>query len=159
MKLVLLLSIASVSVSNLADFSPTCTKYLDLPLIVKEKQALKDMFDSDEYKSSKYEKEKSRRAAYEAKKVVMDKEFWNKATEILKAFEPIVKVLKLVTINQQWDFFMKQLIEPSKLLRKIVVTVPITIQPLTKDGFTCILICIQRARIYMFNLFILHVCI
>jgi len=72
------------------------TQFLQLESIVKEKQALKDMFDSNEYKSSKYGKEKSGGAAYEAKKVVMDKEFWNKATEILKVFEPIVKVLKLV---------------------------------------------------------------
>ncbi|WJX40233.1 hypothetical protein P8452_27731 [Trifolium repens] len=62
----------------------------------KKKQALKAMFDSDEYKNSKYGKDKSGGAAYEAKKIVMSKEFWNKATEILKVFEPIVKVLKLV---------------------------------------------------------------
>jgi hypothetical protein len=72
------------------------TQFLQLESIVKEKQALKAMFDSDEYKNSKYGKDKSGGAAYEAKKIVMSKEFWNKATEILKVFEPIVKVLKLV---------------------------------------------------------------
>jgi len=72
------------------------TQFLQLESIVKEKQALKDMFDSNEYTSSKYGKEKSGGASYEAKKVVMDKEFWNKAIEILKVFEPIIKVLKLV---------------------------------------------------------------
>ncbi|XP_045809898.1 uncharacterized protein LOC123904258 [Trifolium pratense] len=72
------------------------TQFLQLESIVKEKQGLKAMFDSDEYKNSKYGKDKSGGAAYEAKKIVMSKEFWNKATEILKVFEPIVQVLKLV---------------------------------------------------------------
>ncbi|CAJ2641675.1 unnamed protein product [Trifolium pratense] len=60
------------------------TQFLQLESIVKEKQGLKAMFDSDEYKNSKYGKDKSGGAAYEAKKIVMSKEFWNKATEILK---------------------------------------------------------------------------
>jgi len=72
------------------------TQYLQLESIVKEKQVLKYMFDSNEYKSSKYEKDKSGGVAYEANKVVMDKKSWNKAMKILKVFELIVKILKLV---------------------------------------------------------------
>lgn len=53
------------------------------------------MFDSEDFNKSKWGKEKSG-PAYEAKKIVMSKEFWSKASDIIKVFEPIVKVLKLV---------------------------------------------------------------
>ena len=53
------------------------------------------MFDSEEYNKSKWGKEKSG-PAYEAKQIVMSTEFWNKVVDIIKVFEPIVKVLKLV---------------------------------------------------------------
>ena len=53
------------------------------------------MFRSEKFKKSKYGKEKSG-PAYEAKKVVLSTDFWTKAQDIMKVFEPIVKVLRLV---------------------------------------------------------------
>ena len=50
------------------------------------------MFD---YVSSKWGKEKSR-SIYETKKIVIRKDFWSNASDILKVFELIIKVLRLV---------------------------------------------------------------
>lgn len=80
---------------------PTITcfaiRFLQLESILKQKQTLKNKFDYDEYTYSKYAKDKLGGVAYEGKKIVMSTQFWNKATKILKVFEPIVnKVIKLV---------------------------------------------------------------
>ena len=53
------------------------------------------MFTSNPWKQSKYGKAKSG-PAYEAKKIILGKEFWQKAADILKVQEPLVKVLRLV---------------------------------------------------------------
>ncbi|KAF1874084.1 hypothetical protein Lal_00041528 [Lupinus albus] len=71
------------------------TKFLQLQMIMNQKQGLKQMFKSEEFKKSKFYKQKNG-PALEARKIVLDHEFWSRATNILKMFEPIVKVLRLV---------------------------------------------------------------
>ncbi|KAL4386785.1 hypothetical protein GQ457_09G024120 [Hibiscus cannabinus] len=39
--------------------------------------------------------------AYEAKKIVLGKDFWKKATDIIKVYEPLVKVLRLVDSDEK----------------------------------------------------------
>ena len=58
------------------------------------------MFDYEEFKSSKWGKEKSG-CAYEAKKIVLGKDFQSKASDILKVLKPIVKVLRLVNGDEK----------------------------------------------------------
>ncbi|KAF7807935.1 uncharacterized protein G2W53_040096 [Senna tora] len=76
------------------------TQFIQLQSIVKQKQALKEMFNSEKFKKSKFGKLKSG-AAYDAKKIVLSNDFWNKANDIIKVFEPIVKVLKLVDDDEK----------------------------------------------------------
>ncbi|KAF1891319.1 hypothetical protein Lal_00016950 [Lupinus albus] len=71
------------------------TKFLQLQAIMNQKQGLKQMFNSEDFKKSKFYKQKNG-PALEARKIVLDHEFWSRATDILKVFEPIVKVLRLV---------------------------------------------------------------
>ncbi|XP_019431252.1 PREDICTED: uncharacterized protein LOC109338460, partial [Lupinus angustifolius] len=71
------------------------TKFLQLQAIVNQKQGLKQMFNSEEFRKSKFYKQKNG-PALEARKIVLDHEFWSRASDILKVFEPIVKVLRLV---------------------------------------------------------------
>ena len=71
------------------------TQFIQLESILKQKQALRSMFDLEEFKRSKWGKEKAG-PAYESKKIVLGKEFWSKTSDIIKVFEPIVKVLRLV---------------------------------------------------------------
>ncbi|XP_019416442.1 PREDICTED: uncharacterized protein LOC109327740 [Lupinus angustifolius] len=71
------------------------TKFLQLQAIVNQKQGLKQMFNSEEFRKSKFYKQKNE-TALEARKIVLDHEFWSRTSDILKVFEPIVKVLRLV---------------------------------------------------------------
>ncbi|XP_058741714.1 uncharacterized protein LOC131614102 [Vicia villosa] len=71
------------------------TQFLQLQAIVKQREGLENMFDSKEFRKTKYVKEK-KGSGYEARKVVMSRDFWSKANDILKVFEPIVKILRLV---------------------------------------------------------------
>lgn len=71
------------------------TQFLQLQAIVKQKQGLEKMFKSEEFAKTKFAKDK-KGLGYEAKKIVLNKEFWSKARDILKVFEPLVKVLRLV---------------------------------------------------------------
>jgi hypothetical protein len=50
----------------------------------------------------------------------MSKEFWNKATEILKVFEPIVKVLKLVDgdVKQTMEFLYEAMDRAKQAIEK-----------------------------------------
>ncbi|XP_058732564.1 uncharacterized protein LOC131604090 [Vicia villosa] len=71
------------------------TQFLQLQAIVRQKQGLENMFSSEEFRKTKYGKEK-KGPGYEARKIVMSRDFWIKTNDILKVFEPIVKVLRLV---------------------------------------------------------------
>jgi hypothetical protein len=71
------------------------TQFLQLQSIVNQKQGLENMFHSEESRKTKYGKEKSG-PGHEAKKIVLSKDFWSKAKDILKVYEPLVQVLRLV---------------------------------------------------------------
>ena len=71
------------------------TQFLQLQAILKQKQGLRNMFNSEEFRRSKFGREKNGPAC-EARNIVVSSEFWTKANDILKVFEPIVKVLRLV---------------------------------------------------------------
>ncbi|XP_057443806.1 uncharacterized protein LOC130735955 [Lotus japonicus] len=57
------------------------TQCLQLQAILKQKDGLTKMFDSQEFKRSKFGRDKSG-AAFEAQKIVNDKEFWAKSADI-----------------------------------------------------------------------------
>ncbi|KAJ1443313.1 Zinc finger, BED-type [Sesbania bispinosa] len=66
----------------------------ELQAIVKQKQGLRNMFSSEEFRRSKFGRDKNG-LAFEAREIVMGNDFWSKSNDILKVFEPIVKVLRL----------------------------------------------------------------
>ncbi|XP_040957906.1 uncharacterized protein [Gossypium hirsutum] len=53
-----------------------------------------------EFKESKWGKQKSG-PAYEAKKIVLGKDFWKKANDLIKVYEPLVRVLRLVDSDEK----------------------------------------------------------
>ena len=53
-----------------------------------------------EFKESKWGQQKSR-LAYEAKKIVLGKDFWKKANDLIKVYEPLVRVLRLVDSDEK----------------------------------------------------------
>ncbi|KAE8654777.1 hypothetical protein F3Y22_tig00117046pilonHSYRG00033 [Hibiscus syriacus] len=53
-----------------------------------------------EFKESKWGQQKTR-PAYEAKKIILGKDFWKKANDLIKVYEPLVKVLKLVDSDEK----------------------------------------------------------
>ncbi|XP_050890887.1 uncharacterized protein LOC127096346 [Lathyrus oleraceus] len=67
---------------------------------MRQKEGLENMFNSEEFRKTKYGKEK-KGPGYEARKIVMSRDFWSKANDILKVFEPIVKVLILVNGDEK----------------------------------------------------------
>ncbi|XP_050916609.1 uncharacterized protein LOC127131733 [Lathyrus oleraceus] len=71
------------------------TQFLQLQAIVRQKEGLENMFNSEEFTKTKYGKEK-KGPGYEARKIVMSRDFWSKANDIMKVFEKIVKVFRLV---------------------------------------------------------------
>ncbi|KAF1879810.1 hypothetical protein Lal_00039682 [Lupinus albus] len=77
------------------DITRFATKFLQLQAIVDQKQGLNQMFNSEEFKKSKFYKQNNG-PTLEARKIVLDHEFWSRAIDILKVFEPIVKVLRLM---------------------------------------------------------------
>ena len=84
------------------------TQFLQLQAIVKQKQGLRNMFSSKEVRRYKFMKEKMR-LVMEAKKIVLDIDLWTKANDVLKVFDPIIKVLRLVDGDEKptMDFFYK----------------------------------------------------
>ncbi|KAL2330589.1 hypothetical protein Fmac_018170 [Flemingia macrophylla] len=71
------------------------TQFLQLQAIVQQKQGLRNMFNSEEFRRSKFGREKNG-LAYEARQIIIGSDFWSKANDILKVYEPLVKVLRLV---------------------------------------------------------------
>ncbi|KAG8487093.1 hypothetical protein CXB51_020676 [Gossypium anomalum] len=76
------------------------THFIQLEEITRQKQGLRDMFNSKEFKESKWGQQKSG-PAYEAKKIVLGKDFWKKANDLIKVYEPLVKVLRLVDSDEK----------------------------------------------------------
>ncbi|KAL7171935.1 hypothetical protein ACSBR2_031596 [Camellia fascicularis] len=71
------------------------TNFIAIESIVRYKQQLRAMFNSDEWKNSRWRKAKTGQP-YNVKKIILGKEFWQKATELCKVHEPLVRVLRLV---------------------------------------------------------------
>ncbi|KAL7244439.1 hypothetical protein ACSBR1_016650 [Camellia fascicularis] len=71
------------------------TNFIAIESIVRYKQQLRAMFNSDEWKNSRWGKAKAGQP-YNVKKIILGKEFWQKATELCKVHEPLVRVLRLV---------------------------------------------------------------
>lgn len=69
------------------------TNFITLESLVRHKTGLKEMFNSTEWKNTRYAKMDG---AKEAKNVIESKDFLAKAADILKVQEPLVKVLRLV---------------------------------------------------------------
>ncbi|XP_016676764.2 uncharacterized protein [Gossypium hirsutum] len=76
------------------------THFIQLEEITRQKQGLREMFNSKEFKESKWGKQKSG-PAYEAKKIVLGKDFWKKANDLIKVYEPLVRVLRLVDSDEK----------------------------------------------------------
>ncbi|XP_052484608.1 uncharacterized protein LOC128039868 [Gossypium raimondii] len=76
------------------------THFIQLEEITRQKQGLREMFNSKEFKESKWGKQKSG-PAYEAKKIVLGKGFWKKANDLIKVYEPLVRVLRLVESDEK----------------------------------------------------------
>jgi hypothetical protein len=71
---------------------------------VNQKEGLENMFHSEEFRKTKYGKEKNG-PGYEARKIVLSKDFWNKAKDILKVYEPLVQVLRLVDGDENMPIY------------------------------------------------------
>ncbi|XP_058209973.1 uncharacterized protein LOC131323277 isoform X1 [Rhododendron vialii] len=69
------------------------TNFITLESLVRYKIGLKDMFNSTEWKATRYAR---MQGAKEVKDILESKDFWAKAADILKIQEPLVKVLRLV---------------------------------------------------------------
>ena len=67
------------------------TQFLQLQAIVKQKEGLINMFNSQEFRRSKFGRDKSG-PAFDALKIVSNKDFGTKANDILKVFEPLIRV-------------------------------------------------------------------
>ncbi|KAK5774996.1 hypothetical protein PVK06_042862 [Gossypium arboreum] len=76
------------------------THFIQLDKITRQKQGLREMFSSNEYKESKWGQQKSG-PTYEAKKIILGKDFWKKANDLIKVYEPLVKVLILVDSDEK----------------------------------------------------------
>ncbi|KAG8479284.1 hypothetical protein CXB51_029834 [Gossypium anomalum] len=67
------------------------THFIQLEKITRQKQGLREMFNL---------KQKSG-PAYEAKKIVLRIDFWKKANDLIKVYEPLVKVLRLMDSDEK----------------------------------------------------------
>ncbi|KAG8478429.1 hypothetical protein CXB51_028260 [Gossypium anomalum] len=81
-----------------------------------------------EFKESKWGQQKSG-LAYEAKKIVLGNFFWKEANDLIKVYEPLVKVLRLVDGDEKptMALFMKLLMELNEQFNKIVDISPKTL--------------------------------
>ncbi|CAL5379154.1 unnamed protein product [Camellia sinensis] len=76
------------------------------------------MFNSDEWKNSRWGKAKTGQP-YNVKKNILGKEFWQKATELCKVHEPLVRVLRLVDGDEKPTMgFIYEAIDRAKLAIK-----------------------------------------
>ncbi|KAI8547698.1 hypothetical protein RHMOL_Rhmol07G0216500 [Rhododendron molle] len=69
------------------------TNFITLESLVRYKIGLKNMFNSTEWKATRYARMEG---AKEVRDILESKDFWAKAADILKVQEPLVKVLRLV---------------------------------------------------------------
>ncbi|XP_028120013.1 uncharacterized protein LOC114317473 [Camellia sinensis] len=91
------------------------TNFIAIESIVRYKQQLRAMFNSDEWKNSRWGKAKTGQP-YNVKKIILGKEFWQKATELCKVHEPLVRVLRLVDGDEKPTMgFIYEAIDRAKL--------------------------------------------
>ncbi|XP_028117760.1 uncharacterized protein LOC114315344 [Camellia sinensis] len=94
------------------------TNFIAIKSIVRYKQQLRAMFNSDEWKNSKWGKVKTGQP-YKVKKIILGKEFWQKAIELCKVHEPLVRVLRLVNGDEKPTMgFIYEAIDRAKLAIK-----------------------------------------
>ncbi|XP_028057107.1 uncharacterized protein LOC114261099 [Camellia sinensis] len=94
------------------------TNFIAIESIVRYKQQLKAMFNSDEWKNSRYGKAKSGQP-YNVKKIILGKEFWQKAKKLCKVHKPLVRVLRLVDGDEKPTMgFIYEAIDRAKLAIK-----------------------------------------
>ncbi|XP_028117758.1 uncharacterized protein LOC114315342 [Camellia sinensis] len=94
------------------------TNFIAIKSIVRYKQQLRAMFNSDEWKNSKWGKAKTGQP-YKVKKIILGKEFWQKAIELCKVHEPLVRVLRLVNGDEKPTMdFIYEAIDRAKLAIK-----------------------------------------
>ncbi|KAL7204547.1 hypothetical protein ACSBR2_017590 [Camellia fascicularis] len=94
------------------------TNFIAIESIVRYKQQLRAMFNSDEWKNSRWGKAKTGQP-YNVKKIILGKEFWQKATELCKVHEPLVRVLRLVDGDEKPTMgFIYEAIDRAKLAIK-----------------------------------------
>ncbi|KAF1892659.1 hypothetical protein Lal_00031931 [Lupinus albus] len=100
------------------------TKFLQLQAFVNQNQGLKQMFNYKEFKKSKFYKQKNG-SSLDARKIVLDHEFLSRAIDILKVFELIVKVLRLMDGDTKYTMgFPYEAIDRSKQsIQKIAATI------------------------------------
>ncbi|XP_028060037.1 uncharacterized protein LOC114263653 [Camellia sinensis] len=94
------------------------TNFIAIESIVRYKQQLRAMFNSDEWKNSRWGKAKTGQP-YNVKTIILGKEFWQKATELCKVHEPLVRVLRLVDGDEKPTMgFIYEAIDRAKLAIK-----------------------------------------
>ncbi|KAL7189425.1 hypothetical protein ACSBR1_039131 [Camellia fascicularis] len=94
------------------------TNIIAIESIVRYKQQLRAMFNSDEWKNSRWGKTKTGQP-YNVKKIILGKEFWQKATELCKVHEALVRVLRLVDGDEKPTMgFIYEAIDRAKLAIK-----------------------------------------
>ncbi|KAL7200287.1 hypothetical protein ACSBR1_032251 [Camellia fascicularis] len=92
--------------------------FIAIESIVRYKQQLRAIFNSDEWKNSRWGKAKTGQP-YNVKKIILGKEFWQKATELCKVHEPLVRVLRLVDGDEKPTMgFISEAIDRAKLAIK-----------------------------------------
>ncbi|KAL7187495.1 hypothetical protein ACSBR1_037554 [Camellia fascicularis] len=76
------------------------------------------MFNSDEWKNSRWGKATTGQPC-NVKKIILGKEFWQKATKLCKVHEPLVRVLRLVDGDEKPTMgFIYEAIDRAKLAIK-----------------------------------------
>ncbi|KAK8569174.1 hypothetical protein V6N12_007706 [Hibiscus sabdariffa] len=100
-----------------------------------------------EFKESNWGQKKSR-PAYEAKKIVLGEDFCKKATDIIKVYEPLVKVLRLVDSDEKptMGFIYEAIDRAKRAIKENCRYSTKTKGSSTIDGTLCIPTCIQLVR-------------
>ncbi|KAE8678416.1 hypothetical protein F3Y22_tig00111410pilonHSYRG00030 [Hibiscus syriacus] len=69
-------------------------------IVTDNEATMKAAEKNNEFKESKCGQQKTR-PAYEAKKIILGKDFWKKANDLIKVYEPLVKVLRLMDSDEK----------------------------------------------------------
>ncbi|KAL7202260.1 hypothetical protein ACSBR1_033854 [Camellia fascicularis] len=92
--------------------------FIAIESIVRYKQQLRALFNSDERKNSRWGKAKTGQP-YKLKKIILGQEFLQKATEFCKVDKPLVRVLRLVDRDKKPIMgFIYEVIDRAKLAIK-----------------------------------------